>query len=159
MRHFSREISQAGHDPVYDQDKLPSKRLLALCFLSAIIVAAILCSGCSSGKSYTREASGLGLLLEPLGSGPNAPRAALGSFAVSAMVKDKEDSQPLLNRVFIEGPLGAQHKATQGAGPVGDELAKAGSTLPAVVAAEHKENRPLLPFEAPVNLPERPKTQ
>src|SRR6185369_5302923 len=123
------EIRRAGHDYVYGLEirwQLRHELVLIAAFIGLIAIAA--CSGCTStGKSYTREAAGLGLYLEPFGSGPNAPRAALGQFSCSTMAKDKDDPQPLLNRIQIEAPFGAQLKATQGAGAVGEELAKAGA--------------------------------
>lgn len=150
------EIREAGHDWLYDRDHTASHfgfMLMMACVLVFALMVLGLC-GCADNKSWTREASGFGLLLEPLGSSPNMPRAALGSFAVSGMVKPVDDTQPLLNRIAIEGAFGSQHKVTQAAGPVGAELAKAGDTLPAVVHAEHGESRPLLPFEPPDKPPQ-----
>ena len=101
-----------------------------------ISLCAMLLAGCQIPAGTNATLSGVGLLAEPFGSSPAAPKLAVGSFSQTFSLPAPKDAGPTLNRVQVSGP-GIESVSTISQGPVGQEMKAAGDVLPATLKALH----------------------
>lgn len=114
--------------------------------------AAFFLAGCQSPQGLKYQVSGL--QIAPAGNAPQAPKITMGIHSFST--PDPPDAGPGINRVQIRG-WGINHTATITHGPVGEQMHKAGDTLPKSLEVLHgQQNQPtIIPRpNAPAALPE-----
>ena len=103
--------------------------------LCAIVI--VLLAGCQIPVGTNAALSGVGVILEPLGSSPVAPKLTLGTISQTFSLPAPSDAGPTLNRTQIIGPAGLDQVTTISQGPVGQEMKAAGDVLPATLKALH----------------------
>lgn len=94
--------------------------------------------GCQIPPGTQAATSGLGLVAEPLGSAPQAPKLHVGSVATQYSTPTPADAGPSMNRVQLVAPS-IDHTATVTSGAVGRELEAAGDVLPRSLEALHSQ--------------------
>lgn len=117
------------------------RTLPALC---PLLSALCLFSGCRIPDGTNVTTSGVGLIVEPFGSAPQAPKAAVGSFSNSFSLPAPAEAGPTINRIQVRAP-GVDHTSTVTQGPVGQEMQAAGDVLPKSLEALHGPGPALFP--------------
>ncbi|NOX56526.1 MAG: hypothetical protein GXP27_19200 [Planctomycetes bacterium] len=121
--------------------------------LTVFFCAVLAAAGCTIPPGANVQTSGVGLRAEPLGSAPQAPKLAIGSFSSSYSLPAPVDAGPTLNRVGVQvRGLSIDHTATIAQGPIGEQIQAAGPHLTEALQALHGDRAGAAESEAETRL-------